>query len=174
MECHDTETAEAKHEHDVAAGKSLVQKHVHKVPAERAIALGMQKMGDKERESVKKVMDVACFIALKGRPFANFQDHIELQKLHEVNFDTNSCENEIACQEFIKTILYYLFDEDVQKKLTRVNSIAILIVSKTDRAAKEQVVLYEMSVDPDTHKPTAAYFGVLEIDDSGQTARRGC
>ena len=112
------------------------------------------------------------FFALKGRLFIDFKDHTKLVKLHEVKFDTNLYENETACREFIKTIACYLFDEDVRKKLTRVNLIAILINGTTDRTVKEQEVLYVMFVNPDTNKPTFVYFEVLEIDDFGQTALR--
>ena len=66
-------------------------------------------MGDKERAGVKKLMDNAYFIALKGRPFTDFKDHIKHEKLHKVKFDTNSYENETACREFIKTIAFYFF-----------------------------------------------------------------
>ena len=54
---------------------------VHKVPADSAITSGMQKMGNKERAGSKKLMDMTYFIALKGRPFTNFKDHIDLEKL---------------------------------------------------------------------------------------------
>ena len=150
-ECHGTGVSETKHEEAVAVGKSLPPKHiVHEVPSHSAIATGMQKMSEKERVGIKKLMDISYFIALKGRPFTDFTDHLELEKLHGVKFDTGSYENETACREFIKSIACYLFDEDVRKKLTRVNFIAILIDGTTDRAVKEQV-LYVMFVDPDTH-----------------------
>lgn len=64
----------------------------------------------------------------------------------------------------------YLFDEGVQKKFTRVNFIAMLTDGLTNRAVKEQKLFYVMFVDPDTHKPTLAFFKVIEIDDFGQTA----
>ena len=67
-------------------------------------------------------------------PFTDFVDHIELEKLHGVKFDTGSYENTTACRELIKSIACYLFEEDVRKKLTRVNFIAILIDGTTDRA----------------------------------------
>ena len=74
-------------------------------------------MGDKERAGVKKLLDTAYFIALKGRPFTDFKNHIKLEKLHEVTFDTNSYENETSRRKFIKTIACYLFDEDVRNSL---------------------------------------------------------
>ena len=165
LECHATGISETEHKTAVAAGKSLPPKHiVHEVPARSAIALGMQKRSEKERTSAKKLMDIAYFIALKGRPFTDFKDHIELEKLHRVKFNTSVYENKTACREFIKSIACYLFDEDVRKKLTRINFIAILIDGTTDRAIKEQEVLYAIFVDPDTHKPTLTYFECLELN----------
>ena len=54
--------------------------------------------------------------------------------------------------------------------MVRVNFIAILIDGTTDRAVKEQEVLYVMYVDPDTHKPHLSYFEVIEMDKFDQTA----
>ena len=54
--------------------------------------------------------------------------------------------------------------------MTRVNFIAILIDGTTDRAIKEQEVLYAMFVDPDTHKPTLTYFECLELNGLDQNA----
>ena len=79
-------------------------------------------------------------------------------------------ENESACRDFIRSIASYLFDMDVRKKLTRVNFVAILIDGTTDRAVKEQEVLYVMYVDPDTHKPTLSYLEVMEMDEFSLTA----
>ena len=90
--------------------------------------------------------------------------------MHGVKFDTNSYENETACREFVKSIARYLFDEDIKEKLMRVNFIAILIDGTTDKAIKEQETLYVMFVDPDTHKPTLAFFECLESDDLDQTS----
>ena len=132
-ECHRTGVEEAKHQEAIAAGISLPPKHVvQSVPEDSAIASGLQKMGEKERSGLKKLMDVAYFIALKGRPFTDFKDLIELEKLHDVKFDTSAYENESACRDFIKSTASYLFDIDVRKKLTRVNFIAILVDGTTD------------------------------------------
>ena len=169
--CHKTAIKEANHEKAAAEGLSLPPNRVvHVIPANSAIASGIQTMSEKERHGIKKLMDIAYFIALKGRPFTDFQDHIELERLHEVKFDTNSYENETACREFIKSIACYLFDEDVRKKLSRVNFVAILIDGSTDQAVIEQEVLYLMFIDPDTNKPTLAYFECLEMNDFDQTS----
>ena len=141
-ECHDTGVSETRHEEAIAAGKSLPPKHIiHEIPDDCPIASGMKKMSKKEELGIKKLMDIAYFIALKARPFTDFKDQIELEKVHGVKFDTNSYENETACREFIKSIALYLFDKDVKVKLKRVNFIAILIDGTTDRSVTEQETL---------------------------------
>ena len=44
-------------------------------------------MSNKESASIKKFMNIAYFIALKGRPLTDFKGHI---KLHEDKLYTNS------------------------------------------------------------------------------------
>ena len=169
--CHDTGVRETAHEKAADDGNSVPPKYVfHEIPTDSAISSSFQKMSEVERAGIKKLIDIAYFIALKGRPFTDFQSHIELEKLHGVKFDTSSYENETACREFIMSIASYLFDEDIRKKLLRVNFIAILIDGTTDRAVKEQEVLYVVFVDPDSHKPTLGYFECLELSDLDQTA----
>ena len=168
---HTAAVEEANHERAKEAGLSLPPKHIKiNIPTDSAIASGFQKMSEKERIGLRKLMDVAHFIALKGRPFTDFKDLIELEKLHGVKFDTSAYENESACRDFIKSISSYLFDIDVRDKLKRVNFVAILVDGTTDRAVKEQEVLYVMYVDPDTHTPSLSYFEVMEIDEFDQTA----
>ena len=96
--CHKTAIKEANHEKAAVEGLSLPPNRVvHVIPANSAIASGIQTMSEKERHGIKKLMDIAYFIALKGRPFTDFRDHIELERLHQVKFNTNSYENETAC-----------------------------------------------------------------------------
>jgi hypothetical protein len=170
-ECHKIGKEEMEHQRAAEAGIQLPPKKVvQNIPKDSAIASGMQKMSEKERAGLKKLFDVAYFIALKGRPFTDFKDIIELEKLHDVKFDTSSYENESACRDFIRSMASYLFDLDVREKLMRVNFISILVDGTTDRAVKEQEVLYVMYVDPDTHKPTLSYFEVMEMDEFDQSA----
>ena len=85
-------------------------------------------------------------------------------------FNTGAYENENAYRDFINDIASYFFDEDLLNKLKRVNFIAILVDGTTDRAVKEQEVLYIMFVDADKHKPCLASFELLEMDVFDQSA----
>ena len=60
------------------------------VPNDSAISSGLKKMGVKEKEALTKLHDVAYYITLKGGPFADFKDRIDLGKLHEVKFQSGA------------------------------------------------------------------------------------
>ena len=70
--------------------RNAKMQELHRPNTNSVIASGMQKKGNKERDGVKKLMDITYFIALNGRPFTNFKDHIALEKLLDVKFETNS------------------------------------------------------------------------------------
>ena len=83
LECNNTRIVEAKHEHGVAVKKSLpphqdksYTKYLKTKPLQNHS--GMEKIGDKERASLKKRMDK--FYCTKRN--TNFKDHIELEKLN--------------------------------------------------------------------------------------------
>ena len=68
------------------------------------------------REALVKLCDIAHYIAVKGRAFTEFEDLIELEKLHGVKFQSGSYENESGCKDFIKSIAEYFFKQDIYSK----------------------------------------------------------
>ena len=42
--------------------------------------MGLQNMGEKEKQTVEKLHKIAFYLALKGHPFTIFQDQIKLEK----------------------------------------------------------------------------------------------
>ena len=73
------------------AGKLVpVRKITLEVPNDSAISSGLKKMGVKEKEALTKLHDVAYYITLKGGPFADFKDRIDLGKLHGVKFQSGA------------------------------------------------------------------------------------
>ena len=67
--------------------------------------MGLQNMGEKEKQTVKKLHETAFYFALRGHPFTDFQDQIKLEKLHGVKY-TRAYENKSACRDF--TFLAFL------------------------------------------------------------------
>ena len=78
----------------------------------------------------------------KGCAFTDFKDLIELEKLHPVQFQSGSYENESGCKDFIKSIAEYFFKQEMYSKLVRVNFIAILCNETTGTSLTEQEVVY--------------------------------
>ena len=66
-------------------------------------------MAKKEREALVKLYNIAHYITVKRHAFTNFEDLIELEKLHRVKFQSGSYENESGCKNFIKSIAEYFF-----------------------------------------------------------------
>ena len=113
-----------------------------------------------------KLHTIAHYSAVKGRPYLDFKDLIELEKLHGVKFQSGAYENESAGRDFIKNISELFFQRDLHEKLLRVNFIAILCDSTTDTSITEQEVIYVFFNDPDTMKTTLSFFEYLRLEDS--------
>ena len=164
---HKRAVKEKENEEAIAAGLSLPRMRViQDTPTNSAIGNAFKRMGENERSALLKLHDIAHYIAVKGHAFTDFSDQIELEKLHNVKFQAGSYENESACKDFINNISEYFFNEDLYKKLLRVNFIAILCDGTTDRSITEQEVIYIMFVDPDTMESKLIFFECLGLESS--------
>ena len=94
-------------------------------PANAPIAQGLKLMRETESKGLQKLFEVAFFIAKKDRLLSDFEDLIELEKIHGVSFHGSGYENRNACRDFIMSITQYLFNKDVKEKVERANFIAI-------------------------------------------------
>ena len=84
-------------------------------------------LGKEERSSVQRLVDIAYLIAIKGRPYCDFTDIIERQKLHGVKFFSNSVyKNDMGCKIFIHFAAKALFEKEVKDKIKRANFITVL------------------------------------------------
>ena len=148
------------------------------LPTNAPIAQALKKKRDTEMKGLVKLFDVAYFIAKKGRPFTDFKDNIELEKLHGVSFHGTGYEHNNACRDFVKIIGDYLFEKYVKSKVERANFITILNDGTTDSAIQEQEVIYLLFADPDTFQPRLAFFTVAELNESkctwSETCDRNC
>ena len=159
--CHNQAIREKKHEEAVAVGQSVPpRKVVQQAPSDSPIIQGINHMGNLERESVKKLQEIAYYIALKGQPFSNFREQAELEQLHGVKY-SGAYENDKACKDFIFSIAEYFFEEDTRNKLESVNFLAVLCDGSTDNSIIEQEVVYVIYTDPETHLPVLKFFRVV-------------
>ena len=116
---------------------------------------------------------MAYYIARIGRHYNDFENLVNLQPLNGVEFHLSSHVNKEACRDFIQNIAKFLFDEDVAKKLDKVNFIGLLALklagcwlllvcdSSTDKSVVEQEFIYITFIDPGTYSPVMKYFTVV-------------
>ena len=116
---------------------------------------------------------MAYYIARIGRHYTDFENLVNLQALNGAEFHLSSHVNKEACRDFIQNIAEFLFDEDVAKKLDKVNFIGLLALklagcwlllvcdSSTDKSVVEQEFIYITFIDPGTYSPVMQYFTVV-------------
>lgn len=144
------------------AGETFRKRVVTSIPENSPLLNSLKKASAKERESLIKLFDVAYLIAMKGRPYTDYPDYIELEKIHGVKFDVNY-NHRNACAEFIRYISQSLFDVKVKEKLKRVNFITVLCDGATDAAIIEKECIFVLFVDPDTFLPTMTFFELKDV-----------
>ena len=111
---HKRATEAKENEQATIASKSIpMHKITLEVTVDSPISSGLKKMGVKEKQALTKLHDVAYYIALKGRPFTDFKDLIDLEKLHGVKFQSGAYENETSCRDFIDSISEFLFKDNL-------------------------------------------------------------
>ena len=61
-------------------------------------------MAKTQREALVKLYNLVYYITVKGRAFTDFEQFVELEKLHGAKFQSESYENESGCKDFIKKL----------------------------------------------------------------------
>ena len=102
-------------------------------------------------------------IAKKGRPYTDFVNLIELEKLHGVKFSTSGAhENATACRNFINYSSQCIFEKTLKEKLFRANFISVLCDGLTDSAVIEKECIYVMFIDPDTFRLMCSFLSLQD------------
>ena len=124
--CHIRTVKEKEHKDGQRAGQSLQAKKVTiEVPSDAPIKRGLDKMMSTEKEDLRKLFNMVYYIR-KGRPYTDFEDLVNLQVLNGAEFRLSSYVNKEACRDFIQNIADFSFDEEIAKKLRKVNFIGLL------------------------------------------------
>jgi hypothetical protein len=135
------------------------------VPEDSLIRRGFENMNtisEEEQATIKKLMEVAYYLAKNGRPYTDFNGLIELEKHHGVAFlKGKSYENETACREFIGFCAEALFHKELEK-IKSVNFVSVLSDGCTDAAVIEKECVYLLYVDPEEFKPKLEFFALKE------------
>ena len=113
-----------------------------------------------EEEGLRKLFNTVYYIAMKGQPYTDFEYLVNLQVLNGTEFHLPLYINKEACRDFIQNIADFLFDEEITKKLHKLNFIGLLCDGSTDKSIVEQEVIYITFMDPDTYSPMIKYFTV--------------
>ena len=93
---------EQENEKAIAAGLTVApHKVVQETPTYSGIGPGFKRIREAEKRALIKLSDIAHHIAVKRRLFTDFKDHIQLEKIHGVKFQSSLYENESSCKDFI-------------------------------------------------------------------------
>ena len=122
----------------------------------------MSSIGEDEKDTLKRLIEVLYYLAVNGRPYPDFHGLVELEKMHGVKFlKGKSYENQTACRDFIQNAAEGLFQEDLEK-LKRENFISILSDGRTNTAIVKTECIYILFVDSDEFKPKLLFFALRE------------
>ena len=89
---------------------------VQHAPSNSSIVRGIQLIHD----SVKKLQEIAYYIALKEQPVSNFKEQLKIEQMHDVKY-SGAYENDKACKNIISGIAEYFFEENIKNKLLLLN-----------------------------------------------------
>ena len=121
-------------------------------------------MTDAQKECFEKMFHVAYSVAKRGRPYNDFMDITELEKLHNVKcFPGGSYENESACRDFVNSCPNLIYNEEVKEKLLKSNFISILCDRSTDLSVIEKECIYVQFVVPSSMKINVAFLSLEDL-----------
>ena len=144
--------------------------HVHRPPApsDAPIVQGIVNIGrltPDERSAMQNLFDIAYLLAYKGRPYSDFTDLVDIEKLHGVKFmPGNVYENDMGCKLFIHFAAKALYEREVKEKVKRANFVTVLCDGVTDAACIEKEVIYILFVDPDEFKATLGFLTLKSVE----------
>ena len=127
--------------------------------------MGLQNMGEKEKQTVEKLHEIAFYFALKGHPFTDFQDQIKLEKLHGVKY-TRAYENTSAGRDFTFFAFLSIFLEENLKKSYRWLIFLLYCAMRQQTRVTEQEVGYVTFADSEKGKSTLLFFKAVALSES--------
>ena len=147
------------HENRETLGDQFQKHVVHKIPDDNPLKQCFARMSENERHTLVQSFEVAYYIAKKGRPYSDFPELIELEKMHGVKF-LSSYGHRNACKQFIHFISETIFNENVKNKL--LNFVTVLCDGSTDSSLVEKELIHAIFDDPETFAPTCSFFALKE------------
>ena len=119
--------AKLKDEEQKAKEAGTKVKRIHEVPSTSQITKSIGKMGvmtTNQKQNLIKLFHLAYYLGKKGRPYTDYIDLLELEKLHDVKFfDSSAYENTTSVKEFIHFCSQSIFETDIKQKVQRSNFV---------------------------------------------------
>ena len=143
---------------------------VHRPPApsDAPIVQGIANIGrltPDERSAMQNLFDIAYLLAYKGRPYSDFTDLVDIEKLHGVKFmPGNVYKNDMGCKLFVHFTAKALYKREVKEKVKRANFVTVLCDGATDAVCIEKEVIYILFVDPDEFKATLGFLTLKSVE----------
>ena len=153
----------------IEKAKEVGEKYVTKLTPTGPTKIGesfkkSRSMTDAQKECFEKLFHVAYSVAKRGRPYTDFMDIIELEKLHNVKFFRGgSYKNESTCRDFVNSCANLIFNEEVKGKLLQSNFISILCDGSTDWLVIEKECIYVQFVEPSSMKINVAFLSLQDL-----------
>ena len=155
-------------EEQAAAENRKARVHRPPAPSDAPIVQGIANIGrltPDERSAMQNLFDIAYLLAYKGRPYSNFTDLVDIEKLHGVKFmPGNVYENDMGCKLFVHFAAKALYEREVKKKVKGANFVTVLCDGATDAACIEKEVIYILFVDPDEFKATLRFLTLKSVE----------
>ena len=160
--CQKREVNQKEQKEGQRAGQFIQPKKVRiDVPSDTPIKRDLNRMMSTEKEGLQKLFNTAHYIAKKRTPYTDFENLVNLQVLNGAEFNLSWYVNKKGCRSFIQNIADYLFDDEITKKLRKVNFTVLLHNGSTNKGVVEQEVIFITFMNPDTCSLVMKYFNVV-------------
>ena len=117
-------------EEQAAAENRKARVHRPPAPSDAPIVQGIVNIGQltpDERSAMQNLFDIAYLLAYKGRPYSDFTDLVDIEKLHGVKFMLgNVYENDMGCKLFIHFAAKALYEREVKEKVKTANFVTVM------------------------------------------------
>ena len=145
-------------------GEEFIKKLTPSAPTPIGESLkNINKLLDKDRDYLKRLFEVSYLIAIKGRPYSDFEDILSLEKLHGVKFSPSEAyEHNNACKTFIEFSSKCIFEKSTKEKITRAHFVSVLCDGSTDSAVVEKECVYVIYVDVDIFTPVCSFLSLQD------------
>jgi hypothetical protein len=115
--------------------------------------------------NMRKMFNTAAYVAKKERPYSDFPDLVELQKINGIKMGV-TYSNDKACRDFIRHIAKDLREKKTKTPLHTSPVCSILLDSSADMSNTENANFYVRYFDPNQLVAKTEFFGIEKMSAS--------